>query len=281
MMAYQLWKSNLTGYRRKGTRMSDLRKLFETSITADAIQEPLKYCIYEDPAPAVKAELMRLDFDVAGIRASKDQPTYEFIRAAALRDGNCEEVAEPIKAVDTISESTPLIDVLSGLKERSYFFIQNGMQISGIITRADLQKTPIRILIFGMISLLEMHLTYLIRKHYPNEKWRAVLKPNRISHAETILKGRKERNEVIDLTDCLQLTDKRDLVLASQKILAHLGFDSEHDASELLESIEKVRDKLAHSQDLVSGTTWQELIDVIRKVEAVILRSDDLVEKEE
>jgi hypothetical protein len=137
--------------------------LFETGITADAIQEPLKYCIYGESAPAVKAELMRLDFDIAGIRASKDQPTLEFIRTASLRDGNCEEGAEPIKAMDIISESTPLIDILSGLKERAYFFIQNGMQISGIIARADLQKPPIRILIFGMISLLEMHLTYLVR----------------------------------------------------------------------------------------------------------------------
>lgn len=280
-MAYQLWKSTRTGYRRKGTPMGDLRKLLETSITADAIQEPLKYCIYGESALSVKAELVRLDFDIAGIRTSKDQPTLEFVRTASLRNGNCEEVAKPIKAVDIISEATPLIDVLRGLKDRTYFFIQNGMHISGIITRADLQKPPIRILIFGVISLLEMHLNYLIRRHYPNETWRAVLKQKRISNAETILMRRKGRNEVIDLTDCLQFADIRDLVVASPKIRAHLGFRSEREASELLETIEEIRNKKAYSQDIVSGTTWEKWINILSKVEAVILRSDDLVEKEE
>ncbi|MBE9592914.1 MAG: hypothetical protein IMF19_05485 [Proteobacteria bacterium] len=63
-MSYQLWVSPITGIRRKGTRMSDLRKLFETGITASSIQEPLKYCFYGEEASGVLAELERLDFDM-------------------------------------------------------------------------------------------------------------------------------------------------------------------------------------------------------------------------
>lgn len=279
-MGYQLWVSPLTGYRRKGTRMSDLRSLFETGITANSIQEPLKYCFYGEPALKVQAELRRLDFDIAGIRSSKDQPILEFARTASLQNGNCEEVAESIKAADIIAESTPLIEVLNGLRDRTYFFILNGRQISGIITRADLQKPPVRILIFGIISLLEMHLTFLVRTHFPDEKWRDVLKPKRIENAETILQNRKERNEEIDLTDCLQFADKRDLVLASREMRDHLGLESKKGTQSVLRNIEKIRDKLAHSQDIVSGTTWEELIDVVQKVEWMLQRSDDIVEKE-
>jgi hypothetical protein len=279
-MGYQLWVSPLTGYRRKGTRMSDLRKLFETGITANSIQEPLKYCFYGESALEVQAELKRLDFDVAGIRTSKEQPILEFVRTASLKNGNCEEVAESIKAADVISESTPLIEVLSGLKDRTYFFILNGMQISGIITRADLQKPPVGILIFGMISLLEMHLTFLVRTLFPGEKWREVLKPKRIENAETILQKRKERNEVIDLTDCLQFADKRDLVLVSEEMRVHLGLKTKIGAKNVLHSIEKIRDKLAHSQDIVSGTTWEELINVVQEVERMLQRSDEIVERE-
>lgn len=279
-MGYQLWVSPLTGYRRKGTRMSDLRSLFETGITANSIQEPLKYCFYGEPALKVQAELRRLDFDIAGIRSSKDQPILEFVRTASLQNGNCEEVAESIKAADIIAESTPLIEVLNGLRDRTYFFILNGRQISGIITRADLQKPPVRILIFGIISLLEMHLTFLVRTHFPDEKWRDVLKPKRIENAETILQNRKERNEEIDLTDCLQFADKRDLVLASKEMRDHLGLESKKGTQSVLRNIEKIRDKLAHSQDIVSGTTWEELIDVVQKVEWMLQRSDDIVEKE-
>ena len=260
--------------------MSDLRSLFETGITANSIQEPLKYCFYGEPALKVQAELRRLDFDIAGIRSSKDQPILEFVRTASLQNGNCEEVAESIKAADIIAESTPLIEVLNGLRDRTYFFILNGRQISGIITRADLQKPPVRILIFGIISLLEMHLTFLVRTHFPDEKWRDVLKPKRIENAETILQNRKERNEEIDLTDCLQFADKRDLVLASKEMRDHLGLESKKGTQSVLRNIEKIRDKLAHSQDIVSGTTWEELIDVVQKVEWMLQRSDDIVEKE-
>lgn len=279
-MGYQLWVSPLTGYRRKGTRMSDLRNLFETGITANSIQEPLKYCFYGELALEVKAELNRLDFDVAGIRTSKDQPILEFVSTASFQNGNCEEVAEPIKAADIMAESTPLIEVLSGLRDRTYFFILNGRQISGIITRADLQKPPVRILLFGIISLLEMHLTFLVRTLFPGEKWREVLKPKRIENAETTLQKRKERNEVIDLTDCLQFADKRDLVLVSKQMREHLGLKTKKGTKSVLRSIEKIRDKLAHSQDIVSGTTWEELIDVVQEVEKMLQRSDDIVEKE-
>ncbi len=90
-MGYQLWVSPLTGYRRKGTRMSDLRSLFGTGITANSIQEPLKCCFYGEPALKVQAELRRLDFDIAGIRSSKDQPILEFVCTTSLQNGNCEK----------------------------------------------------------------------------------------------------------------------------------------------------------------------------------------------
>lgn len=279
-MGYQLWVSPLTGYRRKGTRMSDLRSLFETGIMANSIQEPLKYCFYRESALKVKAELKRLDFDIAGIRSSKDKPIQEFVRTINLQNGNCEKVAEPIEPTDIIAESTPLIEVLSGLKDSTYFFVLNGRQISGIITRADLQKPAVRILIFGIVSLLEMHLTFLIHTHFPDEKWQYELSPRRIENAETILQKRKARNEEIDLTDCLQFADKRDLVLASKEMRDHLGLESKKRTKTILRNIEKIRDKLAHSQDIVSGTTWEELIGVVQKVEWMLQRSDDIIEKE-
>jgi hypothetical protein len=47
-----------------------------------------------------------------------------------------------------------------------------------------------------------------------------------------------------------------------------------------LRDFEKLRDRLAHSQqDLVEGTTWPELIDLVEKVEALVHRSDNEVEK--
>ncbi len=260
--------------------MSDLRNLFETGITANSIQEPLKYCLYTDSVIKVQAELKRLDFDIAGIKSSEDQPIREFIRTKSLKNGNCGEAAECIRVDDVIADSTALIEVLSGLKDKTHLFVLNGRQIAGIITKADLQKPPVRILIFGIVSLLEMHLTFLVRKYFPDEKWREVLKPARIEDAETLLERRKERNEAIDLTDCLQYADKRVLVLASKEIRDHLGLETKAVAISVLKSIEKLRDKLVHSQDIESGTTWENLIESVLRAEKMLQRSDELVEKD-
>jgi len=43
--------------------------------------------------------------------------------------------------------------------------------------------------------------------------------------------------------------------------------------------IGKIRDKLAHSQDLATGTTWEEIIDVSVVVQDMLDRSDRLIEE--
>ena len=131
-----------------------------------------------------------------------------------------------------------------------------------------------------MISLLEMHLTFLVRTYFPDEKWHRVLKGKRKEDAESLLEKRKKRNEAIDLTDCLQFADKRDLVLASKEMQDHFGFETKAKAKSVLERIEKIRNNLAHSQDIVSGTTWEKLIEDVQKVERMLQRSDEIVERD-
>ena len=79
--------------------------------------------------------------------------------------------------------------------------------------------------------------------------------------SQKLYKERKARNEEIDLADCLQICDKRDLIL---KLVGYgeLGFESKGKAERLFEDAENLRNRLAHSQDLVLGTSWAEVIDL-------------------
>jgi hypothetical protein len=56
-----------------------------------------------------------------------------------------------------------------------------------------------------------------------------------------------------------------------------LDLESKNKARELLEEIEKLRDKLAHSQDIVEGTTWEDIIDLGGNLERLIERSETYV----
>jgi hypothetical protein len=81
------------------------------------------------------------------------------------------------------------------------------------------------------------------------------------------------------LLSCLQLADKKTLALKSEAILEHFGLLGKQTAEKTLMRIGKIRDKLAHSQDLATGTTWEEIIDVSVVVQDMLDRSDRLIEE--
>jgi hypothetical protein len=269
-MSYHLWVSAATGRRRRGTSVSELRDIFNTRITTEVLFEPLKWCLARDRAEDVAADARRLDFDIVGVKQEPDQPVIGFVRRENLKEGQgqCEEFRESIKISDIVADSTPLLELLERLGKQQFVFVLAGSSIDGIVTRADLQKPPVRILLFSLISLLEMHLTYWITKVYPNESWKDQVSSSRLVKASELMEARKRRKEDISLVECLQLCDKGTVVEKSEKLLQILGFESKAAAKAVLKTVERVRDKLAHSQfDLKAGTSWQEIIALSSAVE--------------
>lgn len=240
----------------------------------------MQCCDGNDPACEIRDRMHHLGFDFIGMRNSGLQRIIGYVNGCDLGNGLCEEHCHKFELNDLISNSTPLINVLPILRDKNRVFVLSGDIVTGIITRADLQKPPVRILLFGLVSLLEIHLSYLIRKYYPDDTWKKKLKEQRLASAEKIMKERVDRNENLDLIDCLQFCDKRDLATNHQKIRQILHFESKKRGLKLLDSIEKMRNKLAHSQDIVEGTTWEEIIDLASRVEESIQRSEDFLDAE-
>ena len=280
-MGFQLWTSPITGYRRKGTRLAELRSVLGSNITARAILEPLKSC----PADALSAEMARIlrqrDFDVAGVQEHRDGPVIGFITCESLKGESVRHHLQLLTADVLISDSTPLPTVLSVLKERQHCFVLVGPEVKGIITRADLNKPPVRVYLFGLISLLEMHLGFWIKATYVDNSWHNILSGRRLGAAKNLQKLRRTRNEDRPLLECIQFCDKRDIVIARAELLDKLNLGTRDQARSQLERAEGLRNVLAHSQqDLVGGSTWQETINLVEWIEAVVELSDELVEQQ-
>ena len=64
------------------------------------------------------------------------------------------------------------------------------------------------------------------------------------------------------LTDCLQIADKRDLLLSVPHCSTLLGFDSNNKATKFFGKVEAIRDRLVHANDLVAGSSWEEVLQV-------------------
>ncbi|MFU8858729.1 MAG: CBS domain-containing protein, partial [Deferrisomatales bacterium] len=240
-MGYQLWKSAATGYRRRGTRVGDLRALFEDRIAVDTIYEPIESCLGTDSAETVREHLRERDFDVAGVQDRREAPVIGYVRREELGPGRVEHFLHRLTPQDLISEATPLADLLAVLRERDHVFVLRRSDVSGIVTRADLNKPPVRIFLFGLISLFEMHVGYWCQQFYASDAWQEKLSKGRLAHAWKLRQLRAERNQDTGLFDCLQFLDKCELLLRHPDLCRRLQLASKSKSRSVFTAAESLR----------------------------------------
>jgi hypothetical protein len=279
-MGYQLWTSPITGYRRRGTRLSELRSLIDSGITIRAILEPLQSAAADASSTEIAHVLRARDFDVAGVQAEIDGPVLGFVERAALVGGTVREHITPLLAEHLMSDASPLSMAFATLKGRPRVFVLEGAHVKGIATRTDLNKPPVRIYLFGLVSLLEMHLAFWIGAEYPNDSWQEQLSAGRLAIAKKVLDERHAAGQASKLLDCLQMGDKRDLLLTRPVLCHDLGLASKTEAKRFLKRAEALRNLLAHGQhNLIEGSSWEELFALVEWLEGFVRTSDDQVEQ--
>jgi hypothetical protein len=259
------------------SRSQDLRSLFENNITIEYVAEPLKAM----PADAEVIEVLHWmeaqNFDVIGVERSDTITGYlersSLIQGKSSKCGDYERVFHP---KELIAISTPLMKLLPILQQTPRLFVLDCNQVSGIVTCGDLQKAPARMLLFGLVTLLEMNLLRLVRLYYPQDSWQAVLKKERLEIAQRLWRESQERNEATDLLDYLQFCDKRELVLNQPELLEHLELKSKRFGERFLKSAEQLRNRLAHAQNLVTGSSWTELISLAEAMEMLLIRCEEV-----
>jgi hypothetical protein len=148
---------------------------------------------------------------------------------------------------------------------RAWVFVKTLGNPVGIITKADLQKQPVRMLLFWLVTLLEMEMSRVVRLKYPGVTWKDNLSANRVENAQLILDDRRKRNEEIDLLECIQFCDKRDLLLKETIGFKTLGFESKKDAKAGLKDVLTLRNELAHGQ-VLKIESWSKVVSLTERV---------------
>lgn len=253
---------------------ADLRELFKDSITVKYLAETLKSVPADADAAILLPWMEAHDYDVLGIEDGGVVSGY--IMRSLLGQGKCGDFQQIFHPSELIAASTPLMELLPLLRDKPRLFVLESNRISGIVTCGDLQKAPVRMLLFGLVTLLEMNLLRLIRIYYPDDSWQQFLKRERVIAAKNLWEQGRARNEAIDLLDYLQFCDKRDLILSSAQVVERLGLKSKRYGERFLKAAEALRNKLAHAQDLVSGSSWPEVIFLAQEIEALLQRCEEI-----
>jgi len=122
--------------------------------------------------------------------------------------------------------------------------------------------------LFGMITLSEMIYMNLIRKYFPNNSWLKHVSEGRLAKAKGIHAERLRRNLHSNLLECLQLSDKGQILIDRQETLEILGFDSRRTAKRVLKELESLRNHLAHTQDIATHD-WAQIARMTRRLESM------------
>jgi hypothetical protein len=247
--------------------LRDLRQVFDRSVSVRYIAEPFVSFDEQRHASYIWDFMEGKDFDVAGVRQNGAVAGY--VQRADLRGGTLEQYMKPFDEQLLADDWSPLLTVLELLARFPQVFVVVMGEVSGVITKGNPQKAPMRMWLFGVLSLLEVQFLRLIRTAYPQDTWKGFVSANRLAEAEQLLQERKRRNEAIDLADCLQFADKRTPVFRSDTLRQALGFPSKDKGEELLKALEHLRDELAHAQDIITGH-WPQLA-------AFALRAEELL----
>ncbi|MGM0904506.1 MAG: hypothetical protein ACQEXB_25840 [Bacillota bacterium] len=244
-----------------------LRVIYEKNLSVDLLAEDLYQCNLHDSSLIIKQEMTEKDFDIFGVE--DHGKVIGYVLREKLTDGKIEDNYQPFHSGDLVSDSTSLIELLEILRNKNYLFILEKNRVTKIVTFADLQKQPIRMLAFSLISLLEMLLISLIKEAYPDESWKEKLSEERLQKAEEMLKFRIEKNEALTLVDNTQLADKGTIVVKTDKLRKQLGFESKTRCKEFFKNIETLRNNTAHAQEEIYHNS-EELIDVILELDRVL-----------
>jgi hypothetical protein len=244
-----------------------LRVIYEKNLSVDLLAEELYTCKLHDKSSAIQQEMVEKDYDIFGVE--DNGKIIGYVLRDKLAVGKVEDNYQPFHSGDLVSDSTSLIELLEILRNKKHLFILERNRVTKIVTLADLQKQPIRMLTFSLISLLEMLLISLIREEYPDEGWKEKLSEERLQKAEDMLKLRIEKNEALTLLDNTQLGDKGTIVVKTDKLMQQLGFESKSRCKAFFKNLETLRNNTAHAQEEIYHNS-KELIEIILEIGRVL-----------
>ncbi|WP_306353111.1 CBS domain-containing protein [Flavobacterium sp. '19STA2R22 D10 B1'] len=272
-MGFELWYSETTKISRKGTTFSELQNIFINNITTKFIYEPLACCKVSDNVIEVKRTLDLRDFDTLGV-VDDSEKKIGYIIHQELQNGKILQYVRPFETDILISDSTPICDLLDILSEKEYVYVLDKNSIEGIVTRADINKPIVRIYLFGIISLFELHLNYWINKNYIESEWEAILPKKRITTAHEIYTQRKGNNSQLTILECIQICDKKFILMKCITFLKIFQY-SKNKFKDLLENSENIRNELAHSQSsIIANLDWKKFVLTISAIKEFLEQSE-------
>ncbi len=251
----------------QGPLASMVPRLFIDAFSSKDIAQELYSFDTVIPSQAVRSFMESEGLYVVGIRSGGRVVGY--VRDEDLDGECCGDNMQPFRPGQILSGDSTPTDLIQVLTRHSYCFVAVLDSVVGVITRDDMNKPTVRMWLFGIVTIIEMHLTQSIKTIHADGAWQSLLTKNRLDKALSLYNERRRRKRNCELLDCLQLSDKMHILLQDAEFLTSLGFDTSKSGKRAAKELESLRNNLAHSQDIVIDD-WPQIARLSRQVEDLI-----------
>ncbi len=193
-------------------------------------------------------------------------------REHATADANAliADVMLPVAEDIIVSADTPIHKLFSTLRTSNAKLVLSENKLNGIVTRSDLLKLPVRVVLFGMISHMERSMAALI-----GENW------NGSTFLDELSEGRREKfdDKKSDLqkrrlnppdVEMLELGDKGTIVCS--RIDKFVSLPSKAKFKKQVDRVSRLRDQVAHSSRYVGEgqETFDRMLESVNALNALI-----------
>jgi hypothetical protein len=237
-------------------------KIFTEAFSARDIIEPLlsfdQGASFEELASIITRERIT----VIGLR--REGAVFGYYLSEDLHGAHLPQVRS-INPRQVVELGESFFDVIYILTFFSICFVKLEGVIVGQISRSDIEKPQVRMWLFGMIILIEMIVVEFIRGHWPDQSWALLVNTGRLEKASQLYQERERRNMKSDLLDCLQFSDKIQILLKNSEFFREAGFPSLASAKKAAKELELLRNNLAHGQE-ISKHDWAAIVRLTERI---------------
>ncbi len=244
-----------------------LLNMFHEGFNVVDLAQPL-LSLDEDANVAAARKLFRQEnISVLGVRRAGRVAGYVLPKDMK----GCEDLRtfRKFDAQQLLDDTANLEELFIPLSEYHFVFIAVVGEVACIVTRDDLEKPPMRMWLFGIITLVEMNVTWAVEQVYPDGAWTTLISPARLEKARDLQRERKRRNQDSTLLSCLQFSDKLNIITKEQNNREIMNLESRAESRRLIKDLESLRNNVAHSQPVIEDN-WEVILKLNQKIENVV-----------
>jgi hypothetical protein len=241
--------------------------VFLNGFSARDIAEPLRSFDETAVPSTLRAAMESQQLEIVGIRKSGVMAGW--LARSDVNNGAQLSSCRPFDEASVIADSDSLNTVVRKLSPESCLFLRTFGEVSGVIRISDFQKAPMRMWLFGLVTITELRVTRMIDEVCPRGSWQQYLSQGRLQIAASLQEERRRRHQQPSLLECLQLSDKGKIVARDDNLRRLTRFSSRRAVEAFVKGLQDLRNNLAHAHDITGD--WAAIRDLAANIHRIVL----------